>query len=102
MKRRLRLVVGIVISLIALWYVLRGMDWRELWAVYRGANYLFVIPALLLLFLISWTRAYRWRLLIYPRQGLSLGRLFAMVNIGYLFNNVLPAKAGEVGHGQHP
>ena len=99
MKRRLRLVLGIAISLIALGFALRGIDWRKLWAVYRGANYVYVVPALLLCILINWVRAYRWRLLIYPYGDLSLGRLFSIVNIGYLFNNILPAKAGEVVRG---
>lgn len=99
MKRRLRLAVGILISLVALYIALRDIDPRELWTVYRDADYLYMAPALLLVFPINWVRAYRWRLLIYPRQDLPLGRLFSIVNIGYLFNNTLPAKAGEVVRG---
>lgn len=96
MKRRLRLIIGIVVSLVALWAVLRNIDPRELWLSYRDADYLYIAPALLLLFSINWVRAYRWRLLIYPNHDLPLGRLFSIVNIGYLFNNILPAKVGEL------
>lgn len=99
MRRRLRLIFGLAISLISLYYVLRGLDLRKLWEAYRGANYLYVVPAVLLLILINWVRAYRWRLLMYPDHNLPLKRLFSIVNIGYLFNNVLPAKVGEVVRG---
>jgi len=109
MKRRLHLVLGISISLIALYAVwryvgltnlasLRGFFGR-LWGVYRGGNYLYIAPALVLLLFINWARAYRWRLLVHSSEHLPLGRLFSIVNIGYLFNNILPAKAGELVRG---
>jgi hypothetical protein len=41
-------------------------------------------------------RAIRWRLLFYPKQGLSLLNLLAVINIGYLLSNVRPARLGDV------
>jgi len=109
MKRRLRLILGIAVSLVAVYAVVRyaGLtspaNLRDflgrLWEIYRGANYSYIAPALLLLLLINWARAYRWRLLVHADQHLPLGRLFSIVNIGYLFNNILPAKAGELVRG---
>ncbi len=99
MKRRLRLTIGIVVSLVALWLAVRRINWAEVWTDYRQASYVYVVPALLLVLFASWARAYRWRLLIYPRQDLPLGRLFSMVNIGYLFNNSLPLRPGDLVRG---
>jgi len=96
MKSRLRLIVGIVISLVCFYFALRIVDLGKVWQTYRGANYWYLLPALCLLIVISWARARRWRLLMYPNNELPLGRLFSIVNIGYLFNNILPAKAGEL------
>jgi len=96
MKRRLRLVLGLLVSLAFLYLAMRGISWRELWELFRKANYLYLIPAFFLLIFINWTRAYRWRLLMYPNDRLPLLRVFHIVNIGYSFNNVFPAKAGEV------
>lgn len=96
MKRRWRLVVGMLVSLVFLVLAMRGIDWAELWDAFRAANYWFLIPAFLLLIAINWARAYRWRLLMYPDTHLPLLHIFRIVNIGYLFNNVLPAKAGEL------
>lgn len=96
MKGRLRLVLGLAISVVFLYFAMRGISWHELWDLFRQANYLYLIPAFFLLILINWVRAYRWRLLMYPHGHLSLLRVFHIVNIGYSFNNVFPAKAGEV------
>jgi uncharacterized protein (TIRG00374 family) len=99
MQKRLRVLLGIIISIVFLYLVVRGIDPKELWLVFRAADYRFVIPAAVLIMLISWVRAARWRLLIYPDRDVPLPRLFSLVNIGYMFNNVLPAKAGELVRG---
>lgn len=88
-----------VISLVFLYLAMRGLQWGKLWELFRQADYLYSVPALLLLVLINLTRAYRWRLLFYPDTQIPLSRIFWFVNIGYFFNNVLPAKAGEVVRG---
>ncbi|MBN1399380.1 MAG: flippase-like domain-containing protein [Anaerolineae bacterium] len=96
MNRRHRLIIGILISLLFLYLAVRNLQWDELWQLFRQARYVYLLPALLLLVLINWTRAYRWRLLMYPDTHLALARVYRFVNIGYFFNNILPAKAGEV------
>lgn len=98
MKQRARLVIGLVVSLaFALWAV-RGVQWGEFWRSVRGANYVYLAPAAIVIYAVSWVRAYRWRLLM-QSVDLPLARVFRWVNIGYLFNNILPAKAGEVVRG---
>ncbi len=98
-KGRLRLTIGLAISAICLYLALRSVDLAKLVEAYRGANYIYLAPAVALTVLINWARAYRWRLLMYPNHRQPLGRLFAVVNIGYLFNSVFPAKAGELVRG---
>jgi len=89
MKNRRRLVLGILISLAFLYLAMRNIQWGELWQSFREADYLYLIPALLIVILINWVRAYRWRLLMYPDTHLPLSRVFWLVNIGYLFNNIV-------------
>ena len=60
-----------------------------------GANYWWLLPFLALEVVVIWTRALRWRLMLEDR--LSTARLFWITNIGYLLNNVLPLRLGEVG-----
>lgn len=98
-KGRMRLLAGLAVSAVCLYLALRSVDPAKLVEAYRGASYIYLVPAVVLTILINWARAYRWRLLMYPNDRQPLGRLFSMVNIGYLFNSALPAKVGEVVRG---
>ncbi|MBI3763369.1 MAG: flippase-like domain-containing protein [Chloroflexi bacterium] len=88
-------VVGIVISLAALAFAVKGIPPAELGKALSGANYWFVIPAALVLFLAFVTRAIRWRGLL--RAQVPLGEVFHALNAGYLLNNTLPLRLGELG-----
>ena len=60
------------------------------------ANYWYIIPAVALYFVAVYFRALRWRFLLSPLRVLPVKRLYPVVVIGYLANNVLPARLGEV------
>lgn len=100
MKRRLRVMAGVATSVLFLYLAARGIDWAELGRSFSAINYTYLLPAFLLLIAINWVRAYRWRLLMYPNgEHLPLIRVFWFVNIGYFFNNLFPAKFGELVRG---
>jgi len=95
MRRRFRILIGLAISAACIYYLLGRVDLTTLRGVFRDGNYLYLLPGLLLLVAINWSRTIRWRILI-GSEAPSQSRLFDVVNIGYLLNNVLPAKAGEL------
>lgn len=96
MFKKPRFWIGVLISILALVLAFRKVNLADMWAEWAGANYwlLAVSAPVLLLFLIL--RAYRWRLLFYPQPGLRVRNLFAVINIGYLVSNILPARLGDV------
>ena len=69
---------------------------NELRKALSEANYAFVIPAIALYFVAVYFRALRWRYLLSPLGSFSVGRLYPVVVIGYMANNVLPARLGEL------
>jgi len=91
-----RLWVGIVVSLLCLFLVARGIDFRGLLQALSHVNCALLLPAFGLLILGLLARAFRWRLLLYPVSGLRMGRLFNVLSIGYLVNNVSPLRLGDV------
>lgn len=95
MKRRLRLAVGILISILFLYLALRGIDWSRLVVLFRDARYGYLAFVFLVIVGVSWARAWRWHLLMDRDPALKILMIFHLVNIGYFFNNILPAKAGE-------
>jgi glycosyltransferase 2 family protein len=94
--KKARFWIGIGISLIALAFAFRQVDFREVWASLAGANYWLLALSLVPLVMFLVFRAFRWRVLFYPQQGLRVRNLFAVINIGYLLSNIFPARLGDV------
>jgi len=72
------------------------VDLDEIRDALSQANYSFVVPAIALYFVAVFFRALRWRYLLSPLGSFSLGRLYPVVVIAYMANNVLPARLGEL------
>ena len=87
---------GALVSVITLALLVLLVDRRELWHALRTANYLYLAPAIVLYFVGQWFRALRWRYLLSPIAPISVGRLYPVIIIGYMANNVLPARLGEL------
>ncbi|MCX7624031.1 MAG: lysylphosphatidylglycerol synthase transmembrane domain-containing protein [Thermomicrobium sp.] len=91
-----RIVIGIAISLLFLGLALRGQDFHALAAALRGANYWWLLPAVAVYFLGAGLRAGRWATLLAPVRRVSWRELWPIVAVGYMANNVLPFRTGEV------
>jgi len=94
--KKARIWIGIVISIIALAIAFREIDLSQVWAAITRVNGWFLAASLAPLLLFVLLRAYRWRLLFYPKQGLRIRNLLAVINIGYLLSNIFPARLGDV------
>ena len=61
-----------------------------------SANYGYLVPAIAIYFVSLVFRAYRWRFLLAPFRSISWHRLYPVVAVGYMANNLLPVRLGEV------
>lgn len=87
--------IGLAISVAALALVFWNVNLNELVTILRQANYWYLPPALALILLGQIGRARSWQNILGP--GLSFLRVLSALNIGYLVNNLLPLRLGEVG-----
>jgi len=94
-KRRLQLAIGILVSVVAVWFSMRDVDPAAVWQALRRANYVGFAAAVGTTLLGFWLRALRWRSLIAAPRRLPLGSLFSATMIGFMANNVLPLRLGE-------
>jgi glycosyltransferase 2 family protein len=87
--------IGIAISVILLYLTFRRMDLAEVWRNLRGVNIpLFLLSAAAATF-VFWIRAWRWRGILEPVAIIPFRSRFAAVTIGFMGNNLLPARIGE-------
>ncbi|HKP54724.1 MAG TPA: lysylphosphatidylglycerol synthase transmembrane domain-containing protein [Chloroflexia bacterium] len=100
--------LGLLVSGVCLYFVLRGVDWSEVWAHLTEVNLpIFMLAMLLMLaayFLMSW----RWKRLLDPLEvsqdgesrsatgHVSLLNLYGKTLTGYFFNAFFPARAGDI------
>jgi uncharacterized protein (TIRG00374 family) len=96
LKRNVQVGAGLVISLVCLWLAFRGLDLAAVGRALAGARYGWLLPALALYFAGVWLRAVRWHYLLLPVARLASARLFPVVVIGYMANDILPARLGEL------
>jgi len=93
--RALLAVVGLVVSLVFAYFAIRSVDFDVFWDGLRESNPAWLVPALAVLALTVLVRALRWRLLFPPATRPPVGATTRALLVGYFFNNVLPARAGE-------
>lgn len=88
--------LGLIISAVFLYLALRGLQLPELWDALKSARYWWILPGIVVYFFAVWARTWRWHYMLRPIKRVPLTELFPVVAIGYMGNNVYPARAGEV------
>lgn len=94
--KRWRFWIGLLLSGLFMYLALRGLRLDEVWEPLTTASYGWLIPGVGVYFLAVWVRAWRWHYLLRPVKQISTPSMFPIVAIGYMGNNIYPARAGEV------
>jgi len=87
--------LGIAIAAGGLWIFFRDVDPHRMWAELRSVNVLVLIIVAALSPLSLWLRSIRWRFMLPKTEYSNTKHLFSAVMIGFMVNNILPARAGE-------
>jgi len=69
---------------------------QEIKEALKTADYAYVPLAVLLNLLTNILRSYRWKYVLNPLRSIGIASVFSGVAIGYMANNVLPARLGEL------
>ena len=88
--------LGLAISLLFLGILIVQANLGGIKESLGQANYLYVVPAIALYFAAVYFRAVRWRYLLSPLGSFAVTRLYPVVIIGYMANNLIPARLGEL------
>jgi len=80
-----------------LFIVLRLAKWQDLGPALASIRPIYILAAIGFTFLFLLVRAMAWRAILGGKPTLS--QTFWVYNEGYLLNNILPFRAGEIGRG---
>jgi glycosyltransferase 2 family protein len=95
MKQKLALMVGGLVSGVALYLVFRDVRFDELTQALRSFESVWLIPSLVLFYWSMYLRGARWAWFFERPNSLNGRRLFAPLMIGFAFNCILPGRVGE-------
>ena len=94
--RSVRLWIGLAVSLLFVVLLFRSAHPDKILDALRGANYAWLIPASLLYLVSLSVRSLRYRYLVRDLADVPATRLYPIICIAFMANNLLPARAGEL------
>jgi glycosyltransferase 2 family protein len=95
MRRHLRAVIGVGLSLLLLGWAMRDVSPAGVAHEIRNVDPLLFLLAIVLTMCGFWFRAVRWGIFLIPTGRVPFHPRFASTLIGFAVNNVLPARVGE-------
>jgi len=87
--------LGIGISMFFMVLLFRRIDFNQLWSALVTVDYRFILLAIVCTFVSYFLRSVRWHYLLIPEKRIPLSSVYPATIIGYMANNVLPARLGE-------
>ena len=95
-KTYISLAIGLLVSGIAGYVTFRHVPFTDLVAYLRGVNYWWSIPSVVIALISFLVRVLRWQLILLPVKRTGFWSAFHPLMIGFMLNNVLPGRVGEV------
>ena len=84
-----------MISLVAIAILLYFVNLQDVIKIFEQVHYGLLLPVVILYISGLFTRAIAWRTLL--KEEATTSRVFLILNAGYLLNNILPFRLGELG-----
>ncbi len=94
-KKIIYLFIGLLVTGFLIYEVFGSIDFGKLVTVLENANYFWLIPNILLIVFAMYQRAFRWKFMLAPIKDVKFKNLLAGTCVGFMANNVLPARLGE-------
>lgn len=89
-------ILGLVLSLGALWLAFRDLNWQEFGEAISQGNLVWILMASIILLSAVPLRAIRWKIYLQPVAKVPIRLTSEATIIGYFGNNVLPFRLGEL------
>ncbi len=95
MKRGVKLLASLLVTLFFMWWAFRDTDWRAQVDSLKAANYAWLVPYFACLLAIHVFRTLRWGCLLAGLERVPFRKLNEASGIGFMMLLVLPFRLGE-------
>ncbi len=92
----IKIVVGILFTGLGLYIFFKDVELAQLTNELKSTDPLALLGSCAMVVLTLYLRALRWRLILPETKGTTKKYLFSNVSIGFMINNLLPARIGEI------
>ena len=96
MRRKITIYFGLILSAAFIILIVKMVDFRGVLAAFKTFNLKYIVLLSLLYLYGMIIRTVRWRLLIAQHKKITPTTVFSALVTGFMVNNVLPAKIGEL------
>lgn len=86
---------GVAISVVAIFFVIGAVNGTTLRDTLNSVKVAWLIPVILINFAVIVSKAFRWQVLVKPLSHISLLKITHILTVGFMANNVLPARLGD-------
>ena len=97
LKKWLRPIVGVFISIALIWLLVSKLDWNQFVLYLRPLNPVSLTAAVVIQSVSYFWRAWRWQWIQFPKDSPGVKSLYSTLAISYMLNTVLPLRLGDVG-----
>ena len=96
--RRIRwgIAIGLAVSGVSLYIAVRNLRPMDVWLAFRQADYLWIVPAIMLYLFALVARTARWQALLSSERHIPLRALLPTMAMGRGANNIYPLRTGEI------
>jgi len=95
-KKSIRFLLGLLLTVIALWLSFRNLDWAELQNSFSRIHLFWVILAIFNVLFTVYVMGWRWRLLLKSKMKIAMGYMFQLNIISQYINILVPGRFGEI------
>ena len=100
-KCNFKTIIGLLLSIIAIVFIVNYVNFNQVWFNLKKLNTKTIVFALIVYLVSIMLRSYRWRYIIKQRFNIPFPIILKTTIYGYMLNQLLPAKLGELGRAEY-
>lgn len=91
-----KLILGIIVSVVFLYFSLRGVEFDRIVKGFENTSYIYLIPAVICFLLTPLLKSLRWGVILSPIERIHQRRLFPITCVGQMGTVLIPMRIGEL------